>query len=70
MRERAARVGEADCRKARLGLGAGEPESFGRKRRHGREQRAIEQPLVESANAKAGALPERSEFVGAAGEAR
>ena len=61
-----ARVAEADRREPRLGLLARELEPARGQRGDRRQQRPVEQALVQAAHALPGGLPERGELVGVA----
>ena len=66
VRERPPRVAESDRREPRLGLLARELEAARGQRRHRRQQRSVEEALVQAAHALPGRLPEGGEVVGVA----
>ena len=70
VRECAARVVESDCREPGLGLVARELEFGGGKGGDRRQQRPVEESLVQPAHALSGALPHGLEFSGVTAESR
>ncbi len=66
--ERALRITEADRGEPSLRLRARELEPAGRERRHGGEQRPVEEPLVQAAHPLPRRLPERGQLGRVAGE--